>query len=104
MSKVGFFILGLFCGVLLPSLYAWKQVDEANMAQPEVRVIKEYMGQFRGWQDDAINNESVEIARQEQALMHALTKKNRPQWSAYKIGSSGYCECNCQRGGSNLRL
>ena len=76
MSKIGFYLLGLFSGIALPSLYAWKQVDEANMAKPEIRVIKEYSGEFRGWDDGG------RIVR------------NREQQVAYRMG---YCECNCRQ-------
>jgi len=70
MSKIGFYLLGIFSGIVLPSLYAWTQADEANMAKPEVSVIKEYAGAFQGWDEDHV------------------------QRKAYRMG---YCECNCQQ-------
>lgn len=88
MSKVGFLIIGFLIGVLLPSLYAWKRVDEANMAKPEVRVIKEYTGQFRGWQDECLNcDDDINNG----TIIRPLTQG---KGNMYRMG---YCECNCQK-------
>jgi hypothetical protein len=84
MSKIGFYLLGLFSGIL-PSLYAWKQVDEANRTKPEVRVIKEYSGTFRGWGDSCLNCDQ-DVANSGRIV------RNREQQVAYRMG---YCECNC---------
>ncbi len=97
MSKIGFYLLGLFSGMLLPSLYAWKQVDEANMAKPEVRVIKEYVGAFRGWEESCLNCEQDVATNNGKIVsnkLHTPVKKDRKQWGAYRMG---YCECNCQQ-------
>lgn len=97
MSKIGFYLLGLFSGILLPSLYAWKQVDEANRTKPEVRVIKEYEGEFRGWNDSCLNcGQDVPVSRGKTLNngVNIPAKKVREQREAYRMG---YCECNCQQ-------
>ena len=96
MSKIGFYLLGLFSGIVLPSLYAWKQVDEANMAKPEVRVIKEYVGAFRGWDESCLNCKQ-KAADKSVTLLNAsksIAAEGRVQREAYRMG---YCECNCQQ-------
>lgn len=92
MSKVGFLIIGFLCGALLPSLFAWKPVDEANMAKPEVRVIKEYAGQFRGWQDECLNCDAdvANNTNDHVITLPSIRGKGR-------MSRAGYCECNCQQ-------
>ena len=104
MNKIIIFLLGLAVGVVLP-LYAWKMTDESNMAKPVVRVLDQYPGAWRGWEDGCIgcykplasaipetkrrsrNKQQAAIVAQRNAILSAKIIR--------KLSQGVFCECNC---------
>lgn len=104
MNKTIIFLLGLAAGVVLP-LHAWKLTDEVNMEKPVVRVLDQYSGAWRGWDDGCINcykplaseipsnnkvrsrNRKNSVSARRDSILSAKIIR--------KLSQGTVCECNC---------
>ena len=99
--------MGMVVGIILPS-YAWKASDEANMEKPVVKVIKEYSGSWKGWQDACVNcNKPLTVKVEKPLKCPKLVKNTKVAVPVVqvkegvapdvmsKLKKGTVCECDC---------
>ena len=79
------------------SVHAYDETNELNMSGSPVKVIKQYSGMWKGWEDGCINCDKVltsdRIKKTRRKKREADKKKKVVLPASIR---RGYCECNCK--------